>query len=390
MKKRLVAIMMTMVMALGLLTGCGTASSDSGDDSSSTGDSGNASSSSKEVEATSEYAEFVSKNLEGKGLKEDGSAFKIGQIHANLESEYVIYLSQYAKFLFEQAGCDVTLVNAEMNAEKEDSTIEDFIESGVDLVVIDAIDSNGSTAAVKKLNDAGIPVIFTIRTVENAQYAMFVSTSDNVNTGEKCMQYLADAAKGEAVDIASVEGYMGASDAYQREEGYENVLAKNSNITYSPTDCEWSSTNAEAAITDALTVNPDLWGVASHSAAMTSGVFSALRQASKDIKTGEEGHIYWTSIDGAAVDLDMIRQGYMDASVDQSPLTNAVTIVKGALDYILQSNEVPVKDIDVETTLITPDNVNDSGWWGDYDIDQTESGIFWDGTESAWDGAAFE
>ena len=80
----------------------------------------------------------------------------------------------------------------------------------------------------------------------------------------------------------------------------------------------------------------------------------------------------------------------MDASVDQSPLTNAVTIVKGALDYILQGNEVPVKDIDVETTLITPDNVNDSGWWGDYDINQTESGIFWDGTESAWDGAAFE
>ena len=51
--------------------------------------------------------DFAGKYLAGKGTKEDGSAYKIGLLHANLESEYVIYLSEYAKFLFEQAGCEV-------------------------------------------------------------------------------------------------------------------------------------------------------------------------------------------------------------------------------------------------------------------------------------------
>lgn len=344
-----------------------------------------------EETATSEGSgnEFVDTYLSGKGLKEDGTPYKIGLIHANLESEYVIYLSQYAKFLFEQAGCEVTLCQSEMNSEKEDGYIEDFIEKKVDCVIIDAIDSNGSSASVKKLTSAGIPVVCTIRTVEGVDYELFVSTSDNVKTGEKCMQYLAEQTAGKDVDIVSVQGYMGASDAYNREEGFQNVLTANTNISYTPNDCEWASVNAEAAITDALTANPNLWGVASHSAAMTAGVYSALQQAGKAAKVGEEGHIFWASIDGAAADLDMVRNGYLDATVDQSPLTNATTCVRGVLDYILKGEALGGKQVDVETTLITSDNVNDAGWWGDYDIEDAGKGILWDGTEEAWNSAEF-
>ena len=374
--KKSITILLAVMLVLSLLVSCAApATTSEGPDASQVSGGGD---------------DFASKYLAGKGTKEDGTPYKIGLLHANLESEYVIYLSEYAKVLFEQAGCEVMQAQSGQSQEAESGYIDDFIEAGVDCVVMDAVDSGGSSASVKKLTDAGIPVVCTIRTVDGIDYELFVSTSDNVRTGEKCMEYMAELANGENVDVTSVQGYMGASDAYQREEGYQNVLNENSNISYTSTDCNWSATEAEAAISDALTVNPNLWGIAAHSAALTPGVYSALTQAGVAKKVGEEGHIVWCSIDGAAADLEMIREGYMDATVDQSPLTNAVTCVKGVLDYILQGKSLGGMQIDVETTVVTAENVNDPGWWGDYDIDDTANGIFWDGTEDAWNGAVFE
>ncbi len=390
MKKTLVMIL-TVVLAMAMLVGCGAPVESPSSEQSVEPSSESTEQTASPEETTQTPAEEgdFSATLAGKGVKEDGSAYKVGLLHANLESEYVIYLSEYAEFLFKESGAEVLSAQSNMSQDEENGHIDDFIAAGVDVVIMDAVDSNGSTPSVQKLIDEGIPVICTIRTIEGVDYELFVSTSDNVATGQKAMEYAATLAAGADVSMQSVQGYMGASDAYLREEGFENVLADNANITYNATDCNWSATEAEAAVTDAITANSELWGVASHSAAMTPGVYSALRQAGADKKVGEDGHVVWVSIDGAAADLEKIREGYMDATVDQSPLTNAVTCVKGVLDYVFAGEDLAGKQIDVPTTLVTAENVDEAGWWGDYDINETANGVYWAGTEAAWNNAAF-
>jgi ABC-type sugar transport system substrate-binding protein len=369
--KKSVVLLLAVLMTLSLMmTGCSSTNK--------------ATTSSKAVSPSSSTSStsFVS-TLKGKGLKADGTPLKVGLVYGDLESDYVIYQSEYLKYMLEAAGCQVTVLNSNQNVQTESGFIDDLIQKKVDCVVTSVVDSNGSSATFKKLNAANIPIIAVIRNV-NATMDFCITTSDNVVTGEKCMQYLADLAKGKKVTVASVQGNLGTSDAADREKGYANVLKANTNISYSPNPCNWTSQAAQAAITDVLTKNPNLWGIACHSDAMTPGVLSALTQAGKLHKVGESGHINWVSIDGGAPGLKAIRDGYMDAVIDQSPLTNAVTTAKVVLDYVAQGKSGDGKTINVQTTLVTIKNVNDAGWWGDYDIKDVTKGIDWPGTEKTW------
>lgn len=389
MKKRTVAFVALLMVVSLLFTAC--ASRDNGNDQATTENQTTTESQTSDdvtMEEENSLSGFAA-TLAGKAVKEDGTPYKVALMYSDLESEYIIYQSEYMKFLIEAAGGEVTIVTPDQNAEKESSYIDDFIEAGMDCVVVNVVDSNASSTAMKKLNDAGIPLVCVARTVEDADYAFFVSTSDNVRTGEMCMEYMVELAGGNDVSVVSVQGYMGAQDAYSREEGFQNVLADNPNIAYTPNPCDWTSTKAEAAISDALIANPDLFGIVSHSDAMTAGVKSALTQAGKLIKVGEEGHVAWVSIDGAATALDMIRQGYMDAVVDQSPLTNAVITTKGILEYLVPGKTMDITSIDVETQIIDGSNVDEEGWWGDYDIDDAKNGIEWSLTEEVWNSAPF-
>ena len=392
--KKILVIAMTTIMILGGVVGCGTekeGSEESNGSSTNTENTKNEKNDASENTTSKEDADgFIEANIAGKGVKEDGSPYKVGMIFGDLDSEYIIYFAEYAQYLFEKAGCEVTMSNSNVNLETEAGYIDDCIEKNVDAVVMTSVDSNGSSAAVQKLIDKGIHVVCISRAGENVDYDLLVQTCDNVEAGEKCMTYVAEQAAGSDVDVISVTGSMGGTDAQNRDQGYQNILEKNSNIHYTLNDCDWSSTKAEAAVTDSLTANPDLFAVVSHSAAMTAGVYSGLVQADRAYKVGEEGHIIWTSIDGAAADLDMIRQGYMDSSCDQSPLTCAITAVKGCLDYTFQGKDLKGQTITVETNMITPENVNDEGWWGDYDVETLKDDVLWSLTEEKWEEASFK
>ena len=46
-----------------------------------------------------------------------------------------------------------------------------------------------------------------------------------------------------------------------------------------------------------------------------------------------------------------------------------------------------ITSIDVETQIIDGSNVDEEGWWGDYDIDDAKNGIEWSLTEEVWNSA---
>lgn len=329
--------------------------------------------------------DFVKDMLEGKGLKEDGTPYKVALIFGDMDSEYIIYFGEYTKYLLEKAGCEVTMSNSTVNLETEAGFYDDAIQNGCDVIITTAVDSNGSAASAKKALDAGMKLICVSRAIENVPYDLLICTCDNQDAGRKCMQYVADLAAGEEVDTICVTGSMGGTDAQARTAGYEMVVEENENISLEVNDCDWSPSKAEAAVTDALTANPDLYAVLSHSTAMTTGVKSALVQAGKLAKVGEEGHIVWTSIDGGPGDLQAIRDGYQDASCDQSPLTASIAAVKGLLNYIFAGEATPVTDYIVSTDLITAENVNNDGWWGDYDLESLQKDELWVQTADQWE-----
>ena len=102
---------------------------------------------------------FESEILPNLAIKEDGTPLKVAITVAELDSEYVIAVQKYAQYLLETAGAEVTVSSADGDVENQCNQIYDFIEKGVDVVLIQAADSNAVAPAVKACNEAGVTAI---------------------------------------------------------------------------------------------------------------------------------------------------------------------------------------------------------------------------------------
>ena len=376
--KKTISVILAVVMLAGILGGCGK-KEQAPDNASETETSDVAAESGEKGEG------FVS-TLDGKGVKEDGTPYKVGLMYTDLESEYIIWQEEYCKYILEAAGCEVNVVNTHGSTAEESDAIDDFIEAEYDCVVTTSVSSD-DIANFQKLTDAGIEYICVSHGIEGGDSALVAYTSDAVATGEACMQYLMEQLPEDGqVSIISCQGYMGSEDAANREVGFQNVVKENEDrISYKEYPCDWTSTKAEAAVVDELTVNPELWGIVYHSDAMNAGVKSGLAQSGKLIKSGEEGHIFWSGIDGGPAALQAIRDGYMDCVVQMNPLKNAIICSKAILEYLIPGEELPVEEVVIETDTITADNVDSCDWWGDYDIENVKSGVEWGSTQDYWE-----
>jgi ABC-type sugar transport system substrate-binding protein len=94
---------------------------------------------------------------------------------------------------------------------------------------------------------------------------------------------------------------------------------------------------------------------------MMQGVLEGLRVKNKLFPAGEENHIVICSIDGDRTGLKGVRDGYIDAIAEHSPVLHAAITVNVILA------ELYGQDYDAEyvlpVPLITKDNVESSERW---------------------------
>ena len=301
----------------------------------------------------------------------------------DLLSTYIASAAEYNKKLMEMMGATVYLVNCESNANVQSSQVEDFISMGCNVIAIHAADSEALAPAVKKARDAGIIVVGFNKEIAGKNLHFTVTSSDNVATGEKATQWLADRAKQLGVKspkIAVMQGTMSQSDAYLRQEGIEKIAGKEGLVLFN-NPCDWASDKAEKMMSDTLTANPDLFGIVTHCDSMDLGVLSALRQARKNGKAGESNHIYWAGIDCDPVGVSSLETGLMDIAIEQSPLSLATVIAKGMVQVGKEGKDLKGVLIPMETRMVTEKEVDDPTLWAKYDLDSKE---LWSRTEEIW------
>ncbi len=337
----------------------------------------------EEAEAPSEEDSGINAEVEALiGGKGDG--MKVGIAVSDLSSTYIVAAAEYAKKLFEFSGAEVTLVNAEQNANTQASQVDDFISAGCNVILLHAADSDALAASVDKATEAGVKVVGFNKEISSDNLTFAVVSSDNVATGASAAQWLADKAKEENVEnpkIAVIQGTMTQSDAYLRQDGI-NEVAEKEGLVLLEEPCEWLSDKAESAMSDVLTANPDLFGVITHCDSMDQGVISALRQNGLDGAAGSDNHVYWSGIDGDATGLESLDSGFMDVAVEQNPMALSTVIVKGVFEYLMNDVDLEGEIIPIETKVLTAADTADETRWASYN---TDSDTLWAGTVEAWE-----
>lgn len=265
----------------------------------------------------------------------------------------------------DEMGVKYTEVIAENDTQKQNQQIENLISDGCDAIVIAPADGEAVVAAIKKCNEAGIPVIMANRAAGEGAEVIGTVTSDNEAMVTREMEYVIEKAKEDGTTFKAVKlvGSLTDANAIARDNGFNAVAEENSDVieVVSEVATEWKGELALAGILSAFEENPDINMIFSPSDALLPSIISGLQQLDKYAKAGEDGHVTLVTFDGAKDAVDAIKEGYVDIVSVQDATNQAKICIEAAVTAAKGEEVASLTDEGFE---VTAENVEELGFEG--------------------------
>ncbi|MDZ7331614.1 MAG: ABC transporter substrate-binding protein [candidate division KSB1 bacterium] len=227
--------------------------------------------------------------------------------------------------------------------------IEDYVNKGVDAIVLAACDAQGLIPVLEKAQQRGIPVITIDSGVDSDLPISFIAT-DNILAAQKAAQKLAELI-GEQGKVACIPFIPGAATSNWREQGFVSEIKKYPNIALLPIRYSQSEVAVGMAVTeDILTAHPDLKGIFAANEAGTIGVIQALKSKNKI------GQVRVVGFDAAPNEVKALQAGEVDALIVQDPFKMGYEGVKAAIKVL--AGEVVPRRIDTGVYIVTRENLD--------------------------------
>ncbi len=214
-----------------------------------------------------------------------------------------------------KSGDRLNCVDAKLDGAKQLNDVEDMIQQGVDMILLDPVDSKGVRSILESAKKAGIPVIAFNNAVENGD-EMVASTivSDNEMAGKLCGQSLAKAI-GDKGDIAILD-YNIVTTAKLRANGFVDEISKNHPNIKIVNRQEMSAASTDIALPimeNILQSTPEITGVFAINDPAAIGAIAAIENS------GRRGQIQVCGVDGSDDAFEMIKAGKMLSTAAQFP-----------------------------------------------------------------------
>lgn len=282
----------------------------------------------------------------------------IGITLGTLGNPYFVALAQGATAEAKRANPNVRVlsVSADYDLNKQFSQIDNFIASGVNLILINAVDAQAILPAIKRAQKAGITVVAV--DVKAAGANATVQT-DNVQAGRISCEYLSQKLGGKG-NVAIQNGPQ-VSAVIDRVQGCKEALAKQPNIKIVSDDQNGQgSRDAGFQVMQGYLVRfPDLNGVFTINDPQAIGSDLAIKQ-------GHRSGILVSSVDGAPDFVAAVKDKTSNiiASATQDPYSmgvNAVQLGQGIMDGKVKDGTLKL----MTPKLVDRDNVSSyQGWTG--------------------------
>lgn len=227
--------------------------------------------------------------------------------------------------------------------------IEDYINKGVDAIVLAACDATALVNTVKKATEKNIPVITIDSGLDSDIPLSFIAT-DNIAAAIKAAEALAELIdkKGK---VACIPFIPGAATSNMRESGFLTGIKKYPDVEVAAIQYSQSEVGMGMAITeDILTAHPDLKGIFAANEAGTIGVVQGLKSKNK------VGQVKVVGFDAAPNEIQALNEKIVDALIVQDPFKMGYLGVKTAIQAL--NGETVEKRIDTGVYVVTRENIN--------------------------------
>ncbi len=156
-------------------------------------------------------------------------------------------------------GYDLIVTAGEFDLGKQSSQIEDFIARKVDAIIVCPVDSRGIGPAIRKANDAAIPVFTADIAAQEGNVVCHVA-SDNIAGGRLAGEYLARILHGKGK--VAIIGQPTVTSVLDRVQGFKDAVGKYPDMKIvAEVNGEGVRDKAMQAAADVLQAHPDLDGI---------------------------------------------------------------------------------------------------------------------------------
>ena len=322
MKKRLLALVSVVMVGAMVLGGCGSKTE-------------------APAEAPAEEAPAApAEEEEPAAAPAEGEVIKIGVSVADQSNPFYIDIVDGMESAAKD-GDELIIVDAGFDAAKQLNDIDDMIQQGVSVMLIDPVDSNAIKSAIEACDAAGIPVI-AYNSPLNFEIASTVAT-DNYLAGQ-----LVGEAMGKALDgkgKVAMLTYNVAEVCLDRANGFKDAIANYPDIEIvEEQEIQPGTDTALPVAENILQSYPDLNGFFALNDPSALGCVAAVESANL------LDQVKIVGVDGSDDAKAAIAEGKMLASAAQDPVTIGSEAVETA--YKVIAGETVETDIKIPSYLV--------------------------------------
>ena len=279
---------------------------------------------------------------------------KIGLMVQDMSNPFFSAMDKGAKEAAAKIGATLNTQDAQLDLANQNTQIDAFIQQGVNLVVISAVDEAGIEPAIQRAKEAGI-IVIAVDTPAHGADAVIMTNA--VQAGEKSCDYLFRQMGGQG-QVLLVDGTP-IQTIIDRITGCRNVAKNYPGIKIVGQQASKNDRASGLAVTtDMLTAHPDVTGIFGMNDPSALGAVLAVEQA------GKSSQIKVTGVDGSPEAVaELKREGSpFIGTATQNPaemVRQAVQVAQG----MVAGKPPAEKTILIPSVLVTRDTVKDYAGW---------------------------
>lgn len=266
---------------------------------------------------------------------------KIGMVISTLNNPFFVTMKEGAEAKAKELGYELVVVDSQNDATKERSNVEDLVQQGIAVLIINPTDSDAVANSIQVANDKNIPVITVDRKANGGKIAVHIA-SDNAAGGKMAGEFILGQLGGKA-NIVELQGIPGASATRDRGAGFHSAVDNKDGVkVVASQPADFDRQKGLSVMENIIQATPEFDAVFAHNDEMALGAIKALKTANKKAIV--------VGFDGNEDAVNAVNAGEMAATIAQQPDLMGSLGVENAIK--LANGESVQSEIPVDLKLI--------------------------------------
>lgn len=368
MKKKVVSLLTVAALSMSMLAGCSNSAADTAKDAAQTAESTVEEGAEAVADAAEETGEQVADAVSG-----DLADKKVGVcIYQFSDNFMTLFRNELQNYLVAQGfnADNITIVDGANDQATQTNQIQNFITSGVDVLIINPVNSSSAATITDLVVGANIPLVYINREPDADEEQRWEDNNWNVcyvgcdarQSGTYQGEIISDLGmdtvdlnKDGKIQYIMIEGDPENVDAQYRTEFSIKAL-EDAGLEVECLDDEvgnWDQATAQQLVANALSAHPETEVVFCNNDAMALGALQSIQAANRTVGTD----IFLVGVDALSEALEDVIAGTMTGTVFNDHFSQSHSAADAAINYLNgQTND---RYIGCDYIKVTADNAQE-------------------------------